>query len=141
METIAVSLAMAGGRPEYLPVLIAATAGLLDPELEHDKVQATSGSTFPVVIVNGPVAQEIRLNSGFGLLGPDPQHPAGASIGRALRLIQQNVGGAFPGVGTMAIFGGMRYTNVVIAEDEDGLPHGWDPVSVDLEMVSAVTTR
>ena len=124
-------LAMAGGRPEYLPVLIAATEGLLDPELGHDKVQATSGSTFPVVIVNGPIAQEIRLNSGFGLLGPDPQHPAGASIGRALRLIQQNVGGALPGVGTMAIFGGMRYTNVVIAEDEDGLPDGWDPVSVD----------
>ena len=131
VETIAVSLAMAGGRPEYLPVLIAATEGLLDPELGHDKVQATSGSTFPVVIVIGPIAQEIRLNSGFGLLGPDPQHPAGASIGRALRLIQQNVGGALPGVGTMAIFGGMRYTNVVIAEDEDGLPDGWDPVSVD----------
>ena len=131
IETIAISLAMAGGRPEYLPVLIAATAGLIDPGLEHDKIQATSGSTFPVVIVNGPMAKEIRLNSGFGLLGPDPQYPAGASIGRALRLIQQNVGGALPGVGTMAIFGAMRYTNVVIAEDEDGLPEGWDPVSVD----------
>ena len=89
---------MAGGRPEYLPVLIAAIAGLLDPGLTHDKIQATSGSTFPVVIVNGPIAKEIRLNSGFGLLGPDPQHPAGASIGRAMRLIQQNVGGALPGV-------------------------------------------
>ena len=46
---------------------------------------------FPVVIVNGPIAKQIRLNSGFGCLGPDPQHPAGASIGRALRLLQQNV--------------------------------------------------
>jgi hypothetical protein len=132
VETLAVSLAMAGGRPEYLPVLIAATIAFLDPDLEHDKMQATSGSTFPVVIVNGPMAAEIRLNSGFGLLGPDPQHPAGASIGRALRLIQQNVGGALPGVGTMAIFGAMRTTNVVFAEDEAGLPPGWDPVSVDL---------
>ena len=131
VETLAVSLAMAGGRPEYLPVLIAATAALLDPKLEHDKMQATSGSTFPVVIVNGPIAGDIRLNSGFGLLGPDPRHPAGASIGRALRLIQQNVGGALPGIGTMAIFGAMRTTNVVFAEDEDGLPPGWDPVSVD----------
>lgn len=131
IETIAVSLAMAGGRPEYLPVLIAAVDAFLDPALEHDKLQATSGSTFPVVIVNGPIAKEIRLNSGFGLLGPDPQHPAGASIGRALRLLQQNVGGALPGVGTMAIFGGMRYTNAVFAEDEDGLPDGWRPVSTD----------
>ena len=128
VETIAVSLAMAGGRPEYLPVLIAAVDGFLDPGLEHDKVQATSGSTFPVIIVNGPIAEEIRLNSGFGLLGPDPQHPAGASIGRALRLLQQNVGGALPGVGTMAIFGAMRTTNAVFAEDEAGLPEGWDPV-------------
>ena len=131
VETIAVALAMAGGRPEYLPVLIAATEAILDPGMEHEKFQATSGSTFPVVIVNGPIAKDIRLNSGFGLLGPDPQHPAGASIGRALRLLQQNVGGALPGVGTMAIFGGMRYTNAVFAEDEDGLPEGWMPVGVE----------
>ena len=129
VETIAVSLAMAGGRPEYLPVLIAAVDGFLDPGLEHDKVQATSGSTYPVIIVNVPIADEIRLNSGFGLLGPDPQHPAGASIGRALRLLQQNVGGALPGVGTMSIFGGMRYTNAVFAEDEAGLPDDWDTVA------------
>ncbi len=131
VETVAVSLAMAGGRPEYLPVMLAAVEAILDPGMEHDKFQATSGSTFPVVIVNGPIAQQIRLNSGFGLLGPDPQHPAGASIGRALRLILQNVGGALPGVGTMAMFGGMRYTNAVFAEDEEGLPEGWTPVCTD----------
>ena len=129
VETIAVSLAMAGGRPEYLPVLIAAVDAYLDPALEHDKLQATSGSPFPVVVVNGPIAKQIRLSSGFGLLGPDPQHPAGASIGRALRLLQQNVGGALPGVGSMAIFGGMRYTNAVFAEDEEGLPEGWKTVA------------
>ncbi len=131
VETLAISLAMAGGRPEYLPVLIAAVEAILDPGLEHDKFQATSGSTFPVVLVNGPIAAQIRLNSGFGLVGPDPQHPAGASIGRALRLLLQNVGGALPGVETMAMFGGIRYTNAVFAEDEDGLPAGWDPVCTD----------
>jgi hypothetical protein len=124
VELCAVALAMAGGRPEYLPVLIAAVEACLAAE-GFDQLQATSGAPFPVVIVNGPVAKSIRLNSGFGCLGPDPQHPAGASIGRALRLLQQNVGGALPGVGTMAIFGAMRYTNAVFAEDEDGLPPGW----------------
>jgi len=127
VELCAVALAMAGGRPEYLPVLIAAVEACLDPEALFDQLQATSGSPFPVVIVNGPIAKEIRLNSGFGCLGPDPQRPAGASIGRALRLLQQNAGGALPGIGTMAIFGAMRYTNAVFAEDEASLPAGWQP--------------
>ena len=126
IETCAIALAMAGGRPEYLPVLLAAVEASLDPSSNFDQLQATSGAPFPVIIVNGPIAKEIRLNSGFGCLGPDPQQPAGASIGRALRMLQQNVGGAVPGVGTMAIWGAMRYTNVVFAEDEDGLPEGWD---------------
>ncbi|MCP5153125.1 MAG: hypothetical protein H6983_03100 [Ectothiorhodospiraceae bacterium] len=131
VETLAVALTMAGGRPEHLPLLLAAVEAILDPALDHDKFQATSGSTFPVVVVNGPVAEEARLNSGFGLLGPDPRHPAGATVGRALRLVLQNVGGALPGTGSMAIFGGMRYTNAVFAEDEAGLPPGWEPVSVE----------
>jgi len=127
IETCAIALAMAGGRPEYLPVLVAAVEACFDPTTGFDQLQATSGGPFPAVIVNGPIAKQIRLNSGFGLLGPDPQRPAGASIGRALRLMQQNVGGALPGVGTMAIFGAMRYTNAVFAEDEEGLPPGWQP--------------
>jgi hypothetical protein len=130
-EACAIALAMAGGRPEYLPVLIPAVEAFLDPNATGELLQATSGSPFPVVIVNGPIAKQIRLNSGFGLLGPDPQHPAGASIGRALRLMQQNLGGALPGTGTMAVFGHMRFTNAVFAEDEDGLPAGWEPHSVD----------
>jgi hypothetical protein len=127
VETCAVALAMAGGRPEYLPVLVAAVEACFETDTNFEQLQATSGAPFPVVIVNGPIARQIRLNSGFGCLGPDPQRPAGASIGRALRLLQQNVGGALPGVGTMAIWGAMRYTNAVFAEDEDGLPKGWLP--------------
>ena len=127
VEGCAIALAMAGGRPEYLPVLVAAVDAFLDAESGSAQLQAASGSAFPVVIVNGPIGAEIRLNSGFGCLGPDPQRPAGASIGRALRLLQQNLGGALPGVGTMANYGGMRYTNVVFAEDEANLPAGWAP--------------
>src|SRR5438309_8037870 len=127
VETCAIALAMAGGRPEYLPVLVAAVDAFLDPQSGSAPLQAASGSAFPVVIVNGPIGAQIRLNSGFGCLGPDPQRPAGASIGRALRLLQQNVGGALPGIGTMANYGGVRYTNVVFAEDEANLPPGWSP--------------
>ena len=127
IESCAIALAMAGGRPEYLPVLVAAVEAFLDEESGSEQLQAASGSAFPVVIVNGPIGRQIRLNSGFGCLGPDPQRPAGASIGRALRLMQQNLGGALPGIGTMANYGGMRYTNAVFAEDEGNLPAGWEP--------------
>jgi hypothetical protein len=127
IESIAIALVMAGGRPEYLPVLVAAVEAFLDPHSDSAALQADSGSVYPVIIVNGPIAKQIRLNSGFGCLGPDPQHPAGASIGRALRLLQQNLGGALPGIGAMAMYGGMRYTNAVFAEDEAGLPEGWLP--------------
>jgi hypothetical protein len=127
VESCAIALAMAGGRPEYLPVLVAAVDAFLDPASGSEALQAASGSAFPVVIVNGPIGAQIRLNAGFGCLGPDPRRPAGASIGRALRLLQQNVGGALPGLGTMANYGGMRYTNVVFAEDEASLPAGWAP--------------
>lgn len=131
VKTVAVALAMAGGRPEYLPVLLGAVEALIHPALEHQSWQATSSSVYPAVIVNGPVAKQIRLNSGFGLLGPDALHPAGGLIGRGLRLLLQNVGGAIPGVGTMAQFGAMRFTNAVFAEDEEGLPPGWEPLSVE----------
>ncbi len=131
VQTVAIALAMAGGRPEYLPVLIATVEALIDPDLAHQSWQATSSSVYPAAIINGPVARQIHLNSGFGLLGPDALHPAGGLIGRALRLLLQNVGGAFPGAGTMAQFGGMRFTNAVFAEDEEGLPPGWEPLNVE----------
>ena len=127
VEACAIALAMTGGRPEYLPVLIAAVEAFLDPSLRSELAQATSGAPFPVVVVNGPIAKQIKLNSGFGCLGPDPQFPAGASIGRALRQMQQNLGGALPGTGTMAPWGNNRYNNIVFAEDEDGLPDSWLP--------------
>jgi hypothetical protein len=127
VESCAIALAMAGGRPEYLPVLIAAVEAFLDSKSDSEHMQADSAGAFPVVIVNGPVGRQIRLNTSFGCLGPDPQRPAGGSIGRALRLMQQNLGGALPGIGAMAMWGAMRYTNAVFGEDEDNLPPGWLP--------------
>ncbi len=131
VEMLAVCLAMAGGRPEYLPVLIAAVEALINPLLAHQGWTATTGGPVPMVIVNGPVAKQIRLNSGYGCLGPSSEFPAGASIGRAIRFILMNMGGAIPGKGTMSLYGEGRYTNFVFAEDEDGLPSDWQPLNVD----------
>jgi hypothetical protein len=130
VEMCAVSLAMTGGRPEYLPVLIASMESILDPPFFHQHMNSTTCSTYAAVIVNGPVAKQIRLNSGYGCLGPSSEYPAGAAIGRAIRLLLINVGGGIPGVGSMAIFGGAnRYTNIVFAEDEEGIPKSWKPLN------------
>ena len=128
VETCAVALAMAGGR-----------AGISAGADRRGRCFSRSRDRRPSNCRRRRAARirwssstarsrkQIRLNSGFGCLGPDPQRPAGASIGRALRLMQQNVGGALPGIGAMANYGGMRYTNVVFAEDEENLPRGWPP--------------
>ena len=140
VETLAVSLAMTGGRPEYLPVLIAAVEAILEPQVNHQMWQAFEASSFPVIIVNGPIGKQIRLNSGYSCLGPHPSFPAGGNIGRALRFLLQNVGGAIPGAGAMGIYGNNRYCNAVFAEDEDGLPPGWNPLNVDLGLPSGTNT-
>lgn len=132
VESLAVCLAMAGGRPEYLPVLIAAVEAMLDPVSSHQDMNATTCSGAPAVIVNGPIRKQIRVNAGYGCLGPSSEHPAGAAIGRALRSILVAMGGGIPGRGSMAIYGGgFRYTNIIFAEDEEGLPKDWEPISVE----------
>jgi hypothetical protein len=131
VESLAVNLAMAGGRPEYLPVLIAAIDAMSQPDYRLVGSNPTTQNVFPAVIVSGPIDKQIRLSSGYGALGPDSLQPAGGPIGRAIHLVLQNLGGATPGVGTMAIYGAMRYTEAVVAEDEEGLPKGWPSLAED----------
>lgn len=132
VEMLAVCLAMAGGRPEYLPILIAAIEAMTDPQVKHWLWNTTTGCCSPLVIVNGPVAKQIRLNCGYGCLGPSSEFPAGASIGRAIRFILMNLGGAIPGKGTMSLHGSAgRYCGFVFSEDEDRLPPDWEPLNVE----------
>ncbi|MEE8420240.1 MAG: hypothetical protein V3R92_02130, partial [Dehalococcoidales bacterium] len=121
-EVLATCLAMAGGRPEYLPVLAAACRSIV----QRENIMLTSSmSAYPGILVNGPLAKQIRLSSGFGLFGPDPVRPAGTAIGRALWFVLQNVGGLIPGLGTIAQYGELRHGCLCFAENEDALPDGW----------------
>jgi hypothetical protein len=131
VESLAVTLAMAGGRPEHLPVLIAAVDAMTQKEFGLDQFNATTANPFPAVIVNGPIAKQLRFSSTYGLLGPDSLRPANTLIGRALHLTMLDLGGAAPGTGSMAIYGQMRATYAVFAEDEDGLPKGWKSLAED----------
>ncbi len=121
-ETLATCLAMAGGRPEYLPVLATACQSIVGRDNDF---LTSSMSAYPGIMVNGPIAKQIRLSSGFGLFGPDPVRPAGTAIGRALWFVLQNVGGLVSGGGTIAQYGEMRHSCLCFAENESAAPAGW----------------
>ena len=95
VERIAINCVMAGCDPGYLPVLIEATAAVAAPQFNLQGIQATTNSVAVWVVVNGPFAKKLEVNAAFNCLGQGWW--ANGTIGRALRLILQNIGGAFPG--------------------------------------------
>lgn len=124
---IAENAVMAGCRPEYLPVIGAAVEALAADEFNLLGIQTTTGSAAPVVIVNGPVAGAIGMNAAGNALGPGNR--ANATIGRAVRLVLQNVGGAVPGVGDMATLGQPGKYTFCFAENETASP--WPALHVE----------
>jgi hypothetical protein len=129
VEKIAVNSVMAGARPEYFPVILAAMDGFLDKHYDLTHVQASTGSFTPVVIVNGPLARELNFNSGIGMLGHGWR--ANSTVGRALRLSLLNLGQTWPAVNDMALTGRFEaYTFFTFAEDEAKSP--WEPYHVSL---------
>jgi hypothetical protein len=129
VEKIAVNSVMAGAKPEYFPVILAAMEGLVDKHYDLTHVQASTGSFTPVVIVNGPIAKELNVNSGIGMLGHGWR--ANSTVGRALRLSLLNLGQTWPAVNDMALTGRFEsYTFFTFAEDEARSP--WEPYHVSL---------
>lgn len=120
-EVLATCMAMAGGRPEYMPIAVAACETMIAKE---NTTLTSSMSAYPVTLVNGPVAKQIRLSCGFGLFGPDPNYPAGGAIKRALWLVHQGCGGLVSGGGTIAQYGYMR-PGVCFSENEENMPKTW----------------
>ena len=95
VEKVAINAVMAGCKPEYLPVVLAAVeAACIDAFCLHGLV-ATTYFSSPVVIVNGPIVDKIGMNWGINALGQGNR--ANATIGRALQLVIRNVGGGKPG--------------------------------------------
>ncbi|MEU6701372.1 UGSC family (seleno)protein [Pseudonocardia sp. NPDC046786] len=122
VEMVAVNAVMAGCRPEYLPVVLALTAS------GRSARGSSSSSAAVTVVVNGPVRDEIGMNSGIGAMGP--YNHANATIGRAYGLASQNLqGGSVPGETYMGSQGNaLTYSNVTFAENEERSP--WEPLHV-----------
>ena len=127
VERIAINAVMAGCYPEYLPVLIAATEAISDPRFNLRGIQATTNPAAVFMIVNGPIARQLGINSGGNCLGPGAW--ANATLGRAMRLIQQNIGGAQPGDMDKATQGQPGKYTFCCAENEAANP--WEPLHVE----------
>ncbi len=127
VERIAISAVMAGCRPEYLPVVITAVEALADPAFNLDSIQATTHPVAPLLIVNGRIAREVGINSGYNAFGQGFR--ANLTIGRAVRLLLMNVGGGLPGTGDRATQGSPAKIAYCVAENEEASP--WEPLHVE----------
>lgn len=138
VEKVAINAVMAGCKPDYLPVVLAAVEAALDPAFSMHGVLATTMFVGPVLVVNGPIRRQISMNARGNALGQGNR--ANATIGRALQLIIRNVGGGRPQEVDRATLGNPGKYTYCFAEDEEG--SCWEPLSTDFGVargVSAVT--
>jgi hypothetical protein len=139
IEKIAINAAMAGARPEYMPILLAAVEALATDagaKIVHFLTNSVSNQA-PVLIINGPIAKELNINSSYGIMGPGWQ--ANATIGRTISLLLINGAGAYIGPGgnlaCQSIPG--RYS-WCFAENEESNP--WKPLHVELGYSAEAST-
>ncbi len=129
VELVGVHAVMAGCRPEYMPLLIAALEALLAPEVNWRGALTTTETAQFVVIVNGPIVKEIGLAYGQGAAGKG--HHANTTIGYALNLIAYTVGGSRPpSIDKSTLGSPADVVCWVFGENEDALPAGWEPLHV-----------
>jgi hypothetical protein len=137
LEKIAINAVLAGARPQLFPVIVAAVEAVLDPEFNLFAIQATTSAATPMVVVNGPVREELGFNSGAGCFGPG--WAANSTVGRALRFAMLNIGGGRPvALGTSplgvegldcATLGFPGKFSMCAAENEEESP--WEPLHVE----------
>ncbi|MEP6625065.1 MAG: thioredoxin family protein [Acidimicrobiia bacterium] len=126
VEKVAINAVLAGCRPEYLPVVIAAVEAACTDTFNMHGLLATTWFSGPVIVVNGPITRAIGMNSGINALGPGNR--ANATIGRALQLVIRNVGGGRPGEVDRATLGQPGKFTCCFAEHEDAY---WEPMHVE----------
>jgi hypothetical protein len=127
VEKVAANAVMAGCKPEYLPVVIAALEAVCTDEFNIHGVNSTTWGATPVLVVNGPIRRRIGMNMGLGALGHGNR--ANATIGRALKLVLRNVGGARPGGTERSTLANPAKYGLCFAEWEERSP--WEPLHVE----------
>jgi hypothetical protein len=128
VEKVAINAVMAGCRPAYFPVVLAAVKAVLQPQFNAGAITTTTGGAAPVVIVSGPIAGRLGIHSGTAVLGSG--HRANATIGRALRLTMRNLGGASADTMEKSTHGWPGKYTMCLAENAARNP--WEPLHVEL---------
>lgn len=132
---IAINGVMAGCRPEYMPVLIAMVQAFGDPAFRLSSLGGSTHSFTPFLWVNGPIARQLGIDYGQGLIA----HPTNRVIGRALSLIERNIAGFRIKETQMGSFG--KTLPWVLAEDEEAMDEiGWEPYHVEKGFDKNVST-
>ncbi len=124
VHAAAVNAVMAGCLPEYFPVLVAAFEAMDKPDFNFHGSTASTGGSAPLLIVSGPVADDIGMNADVNLFGPGNR--ANATIGRATRLILRNVFQMLPGIADKSTQGNPGKYSLCVAERTRGNP--WPPL-------------
>jgi hypothetical protein len=125
-EKAAINAVMAGCRPEYMPVVVAAVRSLCEPAFAYHGPASSTGGSAMVLVVNGPIVERIGLNSGNNAFGQG--HRPNATIGRSIRLIMMNVMNTRPGLLDRATLGNPGKYAFCFAERE--AEHPWEPLHV-----------
>jgi|JRHI01.1.fsa_nt_gi hypothetical protein len=136
VEKVAINAVMAGCRPEYLPVVLASVEAACTDEFNMHGLLATTWFSGPLVVVNGPIARAVGMNSGVNAMGQGNR--ANAAIGRALQLVVRNVGGGRPGEIDRSTLGQPGKYTFCFAEDEAGSP--WEPLHVERGFAKSAST-
>ena len=126
LRSIAANAVMAGCRPEYFPVVVAAVRAVLKPEYNLHGTLATTHPCSQGMIVSGPLRKTLDINCGSNCFGQGTK--ANATIGRALQLTLLNVGGAKPGLMDRATHGSPAKYSFCFGENEEESP--WEPYHV-----------
>jgi hypothetical protein len=128
IRNIAINAVMAGAKPEYLPVIIAAIEAITGGKLSVLHLQASAGCVSPLIFVNGPIVAELGINSGLGYMGHGFR--ANNTIGRAVRLNLINGGHMWPGQNDMCLYGRTdAFGTSTFGENEQESP--WKPYHVE----------
>jgi hypothetical protein len=136
VEKLAVNAVMAGCRPDYFPVVLAAVEAACDPAFNLHGQSGTTNAASPLIMINGPVRKRLEVNCAAGVFGPG--YRANATIGRALRLVMINLGGSRAGqISTSTMGHPGRYT-YCIGEYEEVSP--WEPLHVEHGFVASDST-
>jgi hypothetical protein len=123
VEKVAVCAVMAGAKPEHFPLILALST--------YVPFGNSTSSMANMILVNGPIRNQVKMNSGLNVMGP--HNEVNSVLGRSFAIMSKTAGGLHAGKTTFSALGStIQYNSMCIAENEEALPAGWDPVHVQM---------